>query len=59
MKSPSNRSLTPVEKLLKKHKEHPSPTCEAVEQTNLFDFVKRQAFAKLDEAITKELNGQR
>jgi hypothetical protein len=43
--------LTPAERLLQAARENPSKTCNDPRQITLFDFIKRQAFANLDEVI--------
>jgi hypothetical protein len=48
--------LTKAEKILKDHRENPSPTYHDPRQTDLFDFQKRRAFALLDEVVRARLS---
>jgi hypothetical protein len=48
---------TDVEKLLKKHREKPTPTIIDRRQITLWDHLKEAGFAKLDAAIKKAKRG--
>ena len=47
------KKKTDVEKLLKKHRDQPTPTVADPRQTTLWDYLTQAGFAKLDEAIKK------
>jgi hypothetical protein len=55
-KAAARSKMSKTERLLDDARNHPSPTCHDRRQLNLLDYIRQQAFAKLDREIGKALD---